>query len=81
MEILKFEADWCQPCKVLNGLLKDLDYNIKAIDIDDDFEHVNKYKIRNVPTLVIIKNGQEVDRIVGVMPRKELIKRLNKHKQ
>lgn len=80
MEILKFEAGWCQPCKVLNGMLKDLDYNIKAIDIDDDYEHVNKYKIRSVPTLVITKNGQEVDRIVGVMPREELVKRLNEYK-
>jgi len=67
IEILKFSATWCGPCKVLANTLKDVE-GITNIDIDKDRETPVKYGIRSVPTLVFLKDGKEVHRQSGNMP-------------
>jgi len=67
IEILKFSATWCGPCKVLANTLKDVE-GITNIDIDKDRETPAKYGIRSVPTLVFLKDGKEVHRQSGNMP-------------
>ena len=59
IEVLKFSASWCGPCRVLAQTLKDVE-GITAIDIDKDMETARKYGIRSVPTMVFLKNGKEV---------------------
>jgi thioredoxin 1 len=73
IEVLKFSATWCGPCRVLANTLKDVE-GITNIDIDKDRETPVKYGIRSVPTLVFLKNGKEVHRQTGNMP-------LNMYKQ
>lgn len=67
IEVLKFSATWCGPCRVLAQTLKDVD-GITNIDIDKDHETPKKYGIRSVPTLVFLKDGKEVHRQSGNMP-------------
>lgn len=67
IEVLKFSASWCGPCRVLAQTLKDVE-GITNIDIDKDMETARKYGIRNVPTMVFLKDGKEVHRQSGNMP-------------
>ena len=67
IEVLKFSATWCGPCRVLAQTLKDVD-GITNIDIDKDSETPKKYGIRSVPTMVFLKDGKEVHRQSGNMP-------------
>jgi len=67
VEVLKFSASWCGPCRVLAQTLKDVQ-GITNIDIDKDRETPAKYGIRSVPTLVFLKDGVEVHRRSGNIP-------------
>lgn len=67
-KILRFSADWCQPCKILarNIDLANLNVPIETIDIDENSELSAKFKIRGVPTLVMVENDLEIKRTSGV---------------
>ena len=70
--ILKFEAEWCGQCKVLTPILKRVlenhtDINLTTVDIETEEETTLKYNIRNLPTLVFIKDDIEVGRTSGVL--------------
>lgn len=67
IEVLKFYADWCGPCRVLAQTLKDVD-GITNINIDKDMETARKYGVRSVPLLVFLKDGVEIHRKSGNMP-------------
>ena len=72
LEVKKFEADWCGPCKALKPILENVSskfgntVNLSYINIDEQFEVAQKYHVRSVPTVIIEKNGVEVNRFVGV---------------
>ena len=67
IEVLKFSATWCGPCRVLAQTLKDVE-GITNIDIEKEQETARKYGIRSVPTIVFLKDGKEVHRQSGNMP-------------
>lgn len=84
--ILKFTADWCSPCKMINEHLQKLinEYNGKVkfyeIDVEDDenSEIVSKYEITNLPTLLFFKNGKVINSIFGLIPYKSLKEEIEK---
>ena len=69
MEILKLYSNTCVPCRMMNPLLEKLkiEKDIKITPIDTFMEHelVLKYNIRSVPTLILLKDGIEVNRLIG----------------
>ena len=70
--ILKFEAEWCGQCKVLTPILKRVlenhtDITLTTVDIETEEETTLKYNIRNLPTLVFIKDSIEVGRTSGAL--------------
>lgn len=69
MEILRFTASWCSPCKILAKNIELLNHptKIKAIDLDDNLVMAQKYSIRSVPTMVAIRNGAEIGRKSGAL--------------
>ena len=72
--LVKFSANWCQPCKILASII---DANpppipLVEIDIDEDWELAAKYKVRGVPTLIVVENGEEVNRKVGLLTAVQL---------
>ena len=75
IKVIKFGADWCGPCKMLEPTIVSLKekYNVEgseveivSADVDIDFETSEKYGIRNVPTIIFEKAGIVVERMVGV---------------
>jgi len=81
MKIAKyFSATWCGPCKQFKPIMEELSnegYNIEFIDGDENREVAIEYNIRSIPTTVIEKDGNELNRIVGVRSKKEMIEELS----
>lgn len=74
LSIKKFEASWCQPCKMLSAVMDDMtiEYPVTKVDVDEDQAQTAKYGIRGVPTLILLENGQELKRKSGMMTKEEL---------
>jgi len=68
MNVLRFTASWCQPCKALAQQLEELglDKDVTVIDIDEQQDLAIQYGVRSVPTLIAVDNNKEVKRMVGV---------------
>lgn len=67
--LLYFSSSWCGPCKMFGPIMDIINskgMDVTKINVDDDPESAMKYGIRNVPTVVLLKDGIEVDRRVGV---------------
>ena len=77
--VLKFQASWCQPCRMLSKAFADIttDVPVEEIDIDDKFEYAQEYGIRGVPTLVMLDGNTEIKRKSGIMMPAELEAWLN----
>jgi thioredoxin 1 len=78
MKALKFEASWCQPCKMLTKVMEDaseqITIQVDKIDIDENMELAKQYGIRGVPTLVLVDDeGKEIKRQSGVMMEAQLL--------
>ena len=83
-KIIKFEADWCMPCKVLTNILKDKEFKdieIKAINIEDDssFELVQQYQIRNIPTLFYYQDDELIGKSVGLQTIEKILEIFEKN--
>jgi thioredoxin 1 len=76
--LVDFWAPWCGPCKMVAPTLNEIaeteeDIIIGKVNVDNNQDLAKKYKVRNIPTMIIFKNGVEVGRIVGVKTRKAIL--------
>ena len=82
--LVDFWASWCMPCKmmapVLNNLSEELTGNasVGKLDVDQNRSASAKYGVRSIPTLVLFKNGSEINRFVGVKSKEFLLKEIQK---
>lgn len=79
MEILDFYADWCGPCQMMKPTMVEFEkahpeIKVTAINIDDDEAMAEKYGVSSIPCLVVLKDGEEVGRAVGVLSMKKMEK-------
>ena len=75
-KILRFTADWCNPCKQVRPIAEELNRDgiipIQFIDADQEIELVKNFEIRSIPTFILIEDGKEVNRITGAQTREQL---------
>ena len=67
-QYLYFSADWCSPCRTLGPIMENVNNTIpvKKVNIEHQSDLAQQYNVRNIPTVVLLENGQEVKRMVGV---------------
>ena len=76
--LLDFWAVWCGPCKMIAPLLTQIaeereDVVIGKVDVDSEMELAMQFGVSSIPTLVVIKNGQPVNKAVGYMPKEKIL--------
>ena len=76
--LIDFYADWCGPCKMLSPTVDEVaaendDIKVVKVNVDESQEVAIKYQVMSIPTLVVIKNGNEVNRSVGLIDKEEIL--------
>lgn len=76
-------AAWCGPCRLIGPVIEELagtyqgKVKMSKLNVDDHPTVAGRFHVMNIPTLLLFKGGEEVDRIVGVVPKEELSRRLD----
>ena len=78
-------AEWCGPCKMMDPVLEEIagemgeSLQVVKINIDQNQETPMKFNVMNIPTLLFFKDGKEVDRVIGAVPKKQLVKKIENY--
>ena len=76
--ILDFFADWCAPCRMIGPVLEQIsaenpDIKVVKVDVDNNGELANQFKVRGIPALFVLKDGKTVAQRAGFMPKAALV--------
>lgn len=83
--LVDFWAEWCGPCRIVGPIVEEIanDYEGKAVvgkvNVDDNPNISARYGIRNIPTILFLKDGEVVDKSVGAVPKNILTDKLDSH--
>lgn len=82
--LVDFWAVWCGPCRMIAPVVEEIaaDYEgrlkVGKLNVDENSELASRYGVMSIPTLLVFKNGQPVERIVGFQPKKELAAKIDR---
>ncbi len=83
--VVDFFADWCGPCRKLSPIMDEIEQELTEkvkftkINTDNNIELAQNYQISGIPTLLVFKNGEMVERMVGLMPKSSIIMNIEKY--
>lgn len=80
--VIDLAATWCGPCKMLAPIMEEIsneisDIKVVKIDVDESPDISLKYGVKSIPTILFIKNGELLDKHVGMLPKKQLVEKIN----
>lgn len=83
--VVDFFATWCGPCRILGPILENVSGEVEGVDIykvdvDENEQTAREFGIMSIPTIVLLKDGKEIARNVGLMNHDSLIDFINNHK-
>ena len=78
-QLFYFSAEWCQPCKTLAPIMEQVASQIPVQKINIDYEPdvITKFGVKNIPTVILVENGQEVRRFTGARSYNDIIRFIN----
>jgi thioredoxin 1 len=83
--VVDFWAEWCAPCKRIAPILEEMaaehdgELKIAKLDVDENPGTAGQYGVMSIPTLLVFKGGEPVERIVGYMPKEKLMEKIAPH--
>ncbi|MDW8140737.1 MAG: thioredoxin [Candidatus Bipolaricaulota bacterium] len=83
--LVDFYADWCGPCRAIAPIVEEIAHELAGrlkvakLDVDQNQEIALKYGVQSIPTLILFKNGQEVERLIGYMSKSKLLSKIEPH--
>ena len=81
--LIDFYADWCGPCRMVSPIIDEIaderdDISVGKINVDDEQELAAEFEVYSIPTLVVIKNGEIVNRASGARPKAQILAMLDR---
>ncbi len=83
--VADFWAPWCGPCRKLGPVLEDIESSFEGkikvvkINADENLEIMKKFSVSGLPSLLVFKNGEAVERMAGLIPKSSIINNIEKH--
>jgi thioredoxin 1 len=83
--LVDFWAEWCGPCKVIAPILEEIAteqagrVKIAKINIDDNLDVTRRFEVMSIPTLLLFKDGEAVQRLIGAKPKGQLLQEISAH--
>ena len=81
--VVDFWAVWCGPCKISEPIFEALASEFKGrvgfgkVDVDKNYELAQRFRVMSIPTMIFFKNGEQVDRVIGALPKDVLKKKID----
>jgi thioredoxin 1 len=78
-QVYYFSASWCQPCQTLGPIMEQVaqQVHVEKINVDYEADLITKYGVRNIPTVILVENGQEVRRFTGARSFNDVMNFIN----